>query len=112
MYSLFVKIKRPLLASALVVGMGMGAASAYDSCNPCRPKPKPVVVRSGCSSNPCAAAPAIASTPCSYAAPVAITSYSAQSAAYGDPVTTEAAIVVPQRVALNPGEEVPYVPGL
>lgn len=33
--SFIAKIKRPILAFALVLGLGAGIASAADSCNPC-----------------------------------------------------------------------------
>lgn len=37
MYATFSKIKRPLLILSLVV-VAAGAASAYDACNPCKPR--------------------------------------------------------------------------
>ncbi len=39
------KIKRPLMAVVLVMGLGMTIASAYDYCSPCAPvAPRPVAV--------------------------------------------------------------------
>lgn len=115
MYTIFAKIKRPLLLSALVLGMGMGAVSAYDYCNPCRsrPKPKPVVVRSSC--NPCASGVVTTSGYSTYTPATTTyssTTYSAPS--YAAPSYTEPVQVASPgvRVALNPGEEIPEVPGL
>lgn len=58
--SFFTKWRRPLLAAALVCGLGTGMASAYDSCYPCartvvvKRTVRPVRVRRVCRKPVCA----------------------------------------------------------
>lgn len=54
MHSLIAKVKRPLLAAAMLMGLGVGAASAVDYCSPvaCQPVcPQPVAYANPC--DPC-----------------------------------------------------------
>ena len=102
---MYFKVKRPFLAAALIMGLGVTVASAYDYCNPCV-RPAPVVgnvspvVNTCPPMNPCPApAPVVTPVanvcdPCGpstttvaadYSVPASMNTYSTASAM---PVTT------------------------